>query len=264
MGPAEPRRVNELRSSDELQSPKDFALLLIGAPSTRKSSIAVRFPSPMVFDCDRKVGNLKVWYPEAKFSYAQPDLDSDGSELPKDKKWERLIDLVKTYGTSPAHKVNVIDSLSRASDYLIDFLMANEPKAKMPTRGGVKTMSEALWYPYKERLSGLIAGVRSLGKPCIFTVHERDVYNDEGAVIGIKPTVSGQLAGLLTGLFTDAWRCKALQCIEDAAHPDGVKYIVRTMPESSYVSLCHSYKVPAEFEFSWKTFIAGYPHLATL
>jgi hypothetical protein len=253
-----------LKTAGSATASSEFALLLIGEPGTRKSTIQIHFPKVLVFDCDRKIANMKNWYPKADYGYVQPDLYTDGSFVPKEERWQRLTELVKAYGKGPEYKVNGMDSLTRISDYLIDFLMANEPDSKKPVRGGIRTMSEGLWYPYKERLSGFISAIRSLGRPCIFTVHCRDVFNDAGSLIGQRPSVSGQMAALLPGYFTDVWHTYTRQVANDAAHPDGIAYMVRTVPTPMLPSLVRSYGVPAEFEFSWETLRKHYPHLASL
>lgn len=255
---------SELRTESDLPPLSEFALLLFGKPFVRKSTLCLHFPFPLFFDCDGKIGNLRPWYPNRKFHYVSPLVGPNGEPVPLKEQWPRFVQLFKKYAMADEYKTLVIDSVTRLSEMLIAFLMENEPEGKKPMRGGIRTMSMQLWYPYKEQLQNVIAALRASGKASIVTVHERYYYNKEGNVIDTGPTVSGQLSDILPKDFTDSWQCDVRMTVPDEKHPDGIQYFVRTEPTSKLSTLGHSYPLPAEFEQDWSIIAKGYPHLAKL
>ena len=243
-----------------------FALGIIGEPFTRKSSIAFQFPRPLIFDCDRKLSNVIGYYPHIKpYWYVEPDIDEKtGKEVPAHLKWLRFISLVNEHGQAKEPATLVIDSMSRVSDYLCDYIIGQGGPTKDLVVGGEKVMTMQMWYPYKELMTKFIVGTRSFGKPCLFLFHERTDKDEITGSFTRQPKLGGQLRDDVAKLFTDVWRTKVVPCAMDAAHPSGVRYVVRTEPEAMIQQLGHSRPLPHEFEFDWKIIAQAYPALAAL
>jgi hypothetical protein len=255
-----------MKDHTQLEQNSQFTLAIIGEPFTRKTSVAFRFPKPLFFDCDRKLANVVGYYPDAKpFWFVEPDIDEDnGKEIPAHLKWPRFLATVNKYATRPEPKVNVFDSMSRISDYLCDFITYQGGPTKDLVVGGEKVMTQQMWYPYMILMTRFIVQVRACGKPCIFTFHERTDKDEVSGQYMRQPKLGGQLRDDVAKLFTDVWRTKAVQCPIDAAHPSGVRYVVRTEPEAMIQQLGHSRPLPHEFEFSWPLIAKAYPQLASL
>jgi hypothetical protein len=255
-----------MKDHTQLQPNTSFALALIGEPFTRKSSVAFQFPSPLFFDCDRKLSNVVEWYPQCRpFYFVEPDLDMNtGKELPPGAKWNNLLVLVNRFAMDPRSKVLVFDSMSRISDYLCDHIVTQGGPTKDLVVGGEKVMTMQMWYPYKELLTRFIVQVRSAGKPCIFTFHERTDKDEVSGVLVKQPNIGGQLRDNVAKLFTDVWRTQIKPVPIDATHPSGIAYVVRTEPTNLIAQLGHSRPLPHEFEFSWSIVEKAYPFLANL
>lgn len=243
-----------------------FALAIIGEPFTRKSSVAFRFPKPLIFDCDMKLANVVDYYPNARpYWYVEPDVDEKtGKEIAAHLKWPRFLGLVNECAKHTEPKVWVFDSMSRISDYLCDYIIGQGGPTKDLIVGGEKVMTQQMWYPYKELLTKFIVQVRASGKPCIFLFHERTDKDEVTGMYMRQPKLGGQLRDDVAKLFTDVWRTKAVPCSIDAAHPSGVRYVIRTEPEAMIQQLGHSKPLPHEFEFDWNIIKTSYPMLADL
>ncbi len=233
-----------------------FALAIIGEPFTRKTSVAFQFPKPLIFDCDRKLSSVVDYYPNARpFWYVEPDLDDQGKELPAAAKWPNLCSRVKLYGARPEPAVIIIDSMTRVSDYLCDFIVAQGGPTKPLIIGGQEVMTQQMWYPYKNLLQAFVVQIRALGKPCIFIFHEKLDKDEVSGAITRNPAISGQLSNTIAKLFTDVWRTQTRQTA------NSVEYVIRTEPTNMMAQLGHSRPLPSEFPFNLDTIVSAYPFL---
>lgn len=240
-----------------------FSLAIIGEPFTRKTSVAFRFPKPLIWDCDRKLASVVDYYPEARpFWFIEPDLGPDGKELPPAMKWPMLVNNFKTWALKPEPRTLVFDSVTRVAEYLQDYIISQGGPTKPLIVGGESVMTQQMWYPFKNLLQAWVVQVRALGKPCIFTFHEKLDKDEVSGAITRRPAISGQLSDTICKLFTDVWRTSIKQVPVDASHPAGVAYVIRTEPTNMMSQLGHSRPLPAEFEFDWNIIAKAYPFLS--
>jgi hypothetical protein len=239
-----------MKSPTDLPS-HNLAILLIGPPKSRKTSLAMQFPSPYFLDADGNLAAVSHYYPNKEFWWDRADIDTDGSEIDVTRRWNRAQQLLATAARDPRPKTIVVDTLNRLCDWLAMQIVATPitgaPKATNVS--GIPTFSQWHWFPFGNVLRALCGDLRTLsatGKIIVCICHEKDVNDDNGNRVGIVPAIGGQSAKLIGGLFTDVWHCEAV------TQPDGtISYRVRTQP-NGLMALGNSLGLPPLFDFSWK------------
>lgn len=230
-----------MKTQENFTAAQTFGLLLVGPPKSGKTNVAMCFPDPYVLDCDMNLQSAVQRHPGKKFFYDCPDLDEAGKELPREKKWLRLVELTKANMLSPLTKANVVDSLSKVSEYLCDYLVDKGATGKDLSIGGEKMMTLQLWYPYKVLFTRYIAMLRSCGKPLVMCAHEKIDKDEVSGTLMYRPNVSGGLVDNIGMYFTDVWRCEVDKIGNE------YKYYVRTMPIPRVQSLGNSLGLPETF-----------------
>jgi hypothetical protein len=110
-------------------------------------------------------------------------------------------------------------------------------------------MSMSLWQPFANELKRLVWSARAANKPFILTAHLQVDENELTTVKEQKVMLQGALKNDFAKLFSDYWQTMAVTCGKDAAHPRGVKYLIRTAPTTRNPSLKTSFVgLPDEFE----------------
>lgn len=216
-----------------------FALLLLGAPKTRKTTLALSFPSPGIIDADLNLAGPLRHYPSKDIHISTIDVDDTGAVVPRAKRWLRLVSELNVLATTPEVKTLIIDTIGKVHTYLVDYLIdQNTSDGKRVS--GEPVMTTQLWYPYGVLLERLVNHCRASGKLVVVTSHLRESKDEQLGFIQYGPTVSGQTGDRFGGFFTDVWCCD---------YKAG-KYIVNTKP-SARMSLGRSLDLPDEFEFNW-------------
>jgi hypothetical protein len=167
--------------------------------------------------------------------YDTIDIDDSGKTVEEGDRWRRLLDCLDAAFASKDIETVVVDSLSKASDYLIAHILKEQK---------VKDMRIQDWGTFKILMTRFITKIRSSAKFIVCVAHERYDKDEMSGVMMFKVTVPGALGDSIGALFTDMWRC---ECTETGGK---YKYIVRTKP-TARISLKTSLIVDPTFEFSW-------------
>lgn len=191
--------------SATLLPPNDLAVLIVGDPGSRKTTLALEFPNPYFFDCDN---NLSA--PLARLTKSNPALpstvfynsafvDDTGKEVPPAQRYIHFTACLGAALVSPDVKTFVIDSLTSFVDILI-----SECK-RQANRLDTAEMRIQDWGTFAYLLKHVITKLRSSGKFVVFTGHNRVEQDEADKRWKFFINIPGQSATLVSGLFTDVW-----------------------------------------------------------
>lgn len=241
-----------MRESTDFAAGTNFALLLIGAPLSGKTNLAMQFPDPYFFDADDKLANAVSRHKGKRFWYDNGLRDDKDVAVLGPKRWARATECIKTACLDPKVGTIVLDSATSLSDFLMDHILQFPSTAKVPlTVGGEKVMDQSMWGPFRDLWRRLIMMCRSSGKLVILIMHEKFEKDEASGSMIYTPCISGQLQSNIAGYFTDVWRAE-----NKPGQLNGkpiVSYYVRTQP-SARMALGNSLGLPAEFTFTFEDF----------
>jgi len=238
-----------MKKSQDLKSSHKLFILLLGEPGSGKTTLAAQFPRPAFADGEHKLTNIFNTVPNASFIYE--DLDTDDNDRPIEGrfKWQRTLTVCDRLLRMPDVDTLVIDSLSRLSGYLCEYLIHNSTDEGKKV-AGEKVMTLPLWYPFQTLMDRFLTRLPSYGKHVIVTAHVRSDQDEVRGTMEWSPAIGGSLRRTISKFFTDTWYCDVKPCAPSKEFPKGVRYIVRTMPNTR-LSLAQSLDLPAEFTFNW-------------
>lgn len=243
-----------MKTQADFRTNKRIALMLVGAPKTGKTTVAMAFPRPYIINADNNLDYAVSKYPGKEFGYDTPDQDDLGKEIKPELRWLRLCALLAENATKPQFDTIIVDSMTKVSDYLTDYLVNQNTSTKDLVVGGIRVMSLNLWYPYAILLKRLVSGLRATGKHIICVCHEKTDKDEVLGTLLYKPNLSGQSSDTLGGLFTDVWRTEVTVGQPTQTNSTGIKYQVRTMPQSRFSGLGNSFNLPPDYIFTWADF----------
>lgn len=186
------------------------AILLLGGPGGGKTTLSMQFPFPCFLDCDRNLdgseGFVRSKNPKLEYGYTQVTYQ-DGKPVPIEKCYDRLISELDSISKEPQVKTVVIDGITLINNFII---------AKVQKEQGTEEMKIPSWGRVANAfVKLLIVKVRETGKNTIVTCHETPVERPSATnpllkeLIRYDPAISGGIANVLGGLFTDVWRCSS-------------------------------------------------------
>ena len=243
-----------MKTQLDYKTNKKVALMLVGAPKTGKTTIAMAFPNPYIINADNNLGYAVSKYPGKTFWFDTPDLDEKDQPVPPEKRWLRLCALLSENATKPEVDTIVLDSMTKIGDYLSDFLVMQSSAVKDLIIGGMKCMTVNHWYPFSILMKRLVSGIRATGKHIVVVCHEKTDKDEVLGTLLYKPALSGQSADTLGGLFTDVWRTEVTVGQPTPTCPTGVLYHIRTMPQTRFSGLGNSFNLPPDYVFTWEDF----------
>lgn len=191
---------------------ENYKVLVIGSPGTGKSVFASTFPTPgFVFDFSGGI----VLYRGLDFDYSQYPLNPQGwVQLEKD--FREVAEKVK----EGAYKTVVLDDMTGLIDIAMERAMQLDPK-RNPAGG-------PMWNVHFQMVKNLIEGklrqVLSWNCNVVILAH-MDVTKDEetGAILEVKPLMTGQLAIRMPGYFDEVYFTTTRK------EGDKVKFLLQTI-----------------------------------
>jgi hypothetical protein len=246
-----------MKTATDFKPDAAMALLLMGAPGSGKTNLAMEFPNPYFIDWgDANLRSAVERHPGKPFHWDKVEVDEQDREVPFEKRFERGSALLKANAGKPEVGTIVDDSLSMMQEAIQAFIVLKGSQAESPlVIGGEKVMTRSMWSAFKMLLTKRIIAARSVGKPYILTCHEKVDADDMSGVKIYRPNLSGQMGDTIASLFTDFWSAEAVPHTDLKRYPTGVRYYVRTAPTARIKLKC-SCGLPPEMEFSWEAFMA--------
>lgn len=225
------------------------AVLLIGPPGARKTTLALTFPNIYVIDIDQNLrGPCRYSKPVGGFDSVAVD-DSD-KPLETHAQYDRILDLMTRAAASTATWV-IIDGLSAINQIIADYVMNKQKRDYMEGRD---------WSSFSTAAAKLLfTKARQMNKNYIITAHEERIEHNSKAkedfmvkiLDGYEPYLQGGTRERLGGFFTDVWRLEAQlgggQIVETVLTTDKVG-LMKQLKNS--VGLPHTIKNPTYAELN--------------
>jgi len=187
----------------------DLALLIVGDPGSRKTSLALQLPKPYVFDADRNIAA-----PMAFLSKAHPNLPAgvmfnystekdDGTPVPRVDRYKHMIESFNIAAASPDVETVVGDSLTAIMEIII-FECKRQANPNFNEEQLDKfTMRIQDWGTFGGLTMRMIMGLRASGKNVVFTAHNKVEKDESDGRYKYFFNYPGQSATSVPGLFTD-------------------------------------------------------------
>ena len=192
--------------SATLLPPNDLAILLVGDPGSRKTTLALQFPSVYVFDADANMSaplarltKSDPNFPNSVF-YDRAAIDDEGKDILPVARYAHMAKCLNAAAKDPAIKTIICDSLTSIVDIII-----SESK-RLGGRGESQEMRIQDWGTFGGLLKNLVISLRAFpGKITIFTAHNKVEKDESDGRWKYFLNIPGQNATNLSGLFTDVW-----------------------------------------------------------
>lgn len=182
------------------------AILLMGAPGSRKTTLMLQLPNLRVIDCDQNLDgpedSVRRYYDkDLSYAYEQVASNDDGSMRDAGQCYNQVVTLLGQ--PQDGIEWNGLDGLSAINEYIIRKIMADQRCSELEARH---------WSTFKSlAYTVLFAKLRHCGTNVIVTAHsEEQTRNDPKLVMtkvttGYLPYIQGSIQQQVAGLFTDVW-----------------------------------------------------------
>ena len=187
-------------------------VMSVGESGTGKSIFASSFPTPgFVFDFGKEI----LSYKGLDFNYEQYDVSPQGWA-----KFEKDFIAVRKDVVDEKYQTVIVDNLSAMTDVCMEKALQLDPKRS--ATGG------PLWNVHYQMVKNLMEGKlrQMLNLDCnlVFIAHLDTIKDEEGAVIGVEPSLTGKLSGDVPSYFDE--------CYYHTTRREGgqTKWLVQTVP----------------------------------
>jgi hypothetical protein len=227
----------------------DRAIIVIGDPGVRKTTLALHFPKPYFFDCD---GNLSAPVEQTKirdFNYDSATTTDTGVWIHPLLRYQHCVTSLNAAVASEAVETVIVDSLTTFSDIVMSEVMRQEHgsqfslKTYLDKDADVRAKADKLmdianakgmriqdWGKFLFLLKGFVSTMRTCGKTFVLISHNNYEKDEVDGRFKQFINVPGQSKTTMSGLFTDCWHV----FLSVIGVGDSVKheFKVRTLPIS--------------------------------
>lgn len=185
--------------------PNDLAILLVGDPGSRKTTLALQFPQPYIFDADCNMSAplefLAKTNPAIKnlVYYDRATHTDTGVEIEPRARFAHLVKCVGIASQDTNIKTIILDSLTSIVDIVIS---ESKRLGNIPESAQMRIQD---WGVFGGLLKNLVTKLRASGKITVFTGHNRVEKDESDGRWKYFINIPGQSSTLLSGLFTDVW-----------------------------------------------------------
>lgn len=221
-----------MKSGNELKF-TDRAIIIVGDPGTRKTTLALHFPSPYFLDCD---GNMAAPVEQTgirDFFYDSAVRDDDGKLIHPADRFIHCVKCLNAAAIDPRIKTIIIDSLTTFSDIVLSEVLRQEFGSAAVTSAAkdaadFKTMRIQDWGKFAKLMKNFFSQLRTCGKTVVVIAHNSIDKDEADSRYKTFLNVPGQAKNTLSGLFTDCWNTV---CIVTGIGPTlKHDFMVRTLP----------------------------------
>ena len=211
----------------------DKAIIIIGDPGTRKTTLALNFPQPYFLDCD---GNMSAPVEQTgitSFLYDSAARDDSNNIIHPLLRFQHCIACLNAAAASDSVRTIIIDSLTSFTDIILSEVRRQEfgaSAATDPARdiADAKAMRIQDWGKFAFLIKNIITKLRTCGKIIVVTAHNSFEKDDVDSRFKQFINVPGQSKSTISGLFTDCWHTfMEVRGVGDAAKHN---FLVRTLP----------------------------------
>jgi hypothetical protein len=201
-----------LSAKDVTVNTEWLKVMCVGESGTGKSIFASTFPTPgFLFDFGKEV----ISYRGKDFDYEQYDLTAKGWA-----NFEKTYTEVKKKVDEKKYCTVVIDNLSAMTDTCMEKAMQLDPK-RSATGGPLWQVHYAM---VKNLMEGRLRQMLNLNCNLVFIAHLDTIKDEEGAVIGVEPAMTGKLSADVPAYFDEVYYCTVRREGGDT------KWFVQTVP----------------------------------
>ena len=248
-----------MQSSQDFTPSQATAILLIGSPGTGKTTLALQFPKPYLFDADNNQAGPKRYLERKNINYHYDvgNVNSEGKEIKPFQRYQHMLKCLKQAGKSDEVETLVIDSLTSVQEYIKDDIFRQRvpnPGSRTPLitednrdRG---QLTEPEWGIYARYLTTLITTLRIFPKIVVFTAHSESRQKGENGPWEDTIALQGMMRYKFAAHFSD---CIELTCrTEGFGDKQKVVRKYRTLPSNDIDKrgLKTSFDLPPVFEDS--------------
>lgn len=231
---------------DSSQSPdQSVAILLIGDPGSRKTTLALHAPSPYIFDMDHNLA-APARFTKLPHKYDQAAIDDDGNEIPMPKRYAHMQSCIVAAVQTPEIKTIILDSFTTLTDILIGEIRRQVPSLANPAT----PLRIQDWGLFAHLFKEIVTRLRHSGKILICCAHQKVEKDEADGTYKTFLNIPGQSAGTLSGLFTDVWN--PFPHITGIGGAQQHKWMVRALPSSANdhrgVKSSFGFKVTEEYD----------------
>jgi hypothetical protein len=168
-------------------------VMSVGESGTGKSIFASSFPTPgFIFD----FGDEIVSYRGKDFDYEQYDLSAQGWG-----KFERDLVEVKKRVDQGKYQTVIVDNISAMTDVCMERALQLDPK-RSPTGGPLWGVHYSM---VKNLMEGRLRQLINLQCNLVMIAHLEVIKDEEGAVVGVEPSMTGKLSADIPGYFSEVY-----------------------------------------------------------
>jgi len=166
-------------------------VMSVGNSGTGKSVFASSFPTPgFVFD----FGGEILSYRGLDFTYEQYDVSPLGWS-----KFEKDFVVVKKDVKDEEYQTVIIDNLSAMTDLCMEKALQLDPR-RSKTDGPMWQVHYAM---VKNLMEGRLRQMLNLNCNLIFIAHLDPIKDEDGAIVGVEPSLTGKLSGDVPSYFDE-------------------------------------------------------------
>jgi hypothetical protein len=223
-----------MKKGTEIQS-SDKAIIIIGDPGTRKTTLALHFPSPYFLDCD---GNMSAPVERTgirEFFYDRATIDDEGKTIHPLLRYQHCIKCLNAAASDPDVKTIVVDSLTSLTDIIISEIKRQEHGLTAMNdvardAADAKALRIQDWGKFAYLIKHLVTQLRTCGKIIVFIAHNTFEKDEVDSRFKQFINIPGQSKSTISGLFTDCWH--TMMRVTGMGSNTVNEFIVRTLPVS--------------------------------
>jgi hypothetical protein len=174
------------------------AILIVGDPGMRKTSLALHAPSPYIFDIDNNLAaparHLKLPY-----FYDKADIDDDNKPVPLPSRYARMVSCLNEACANPEIRTIILDSFTTLTDILIAEIRRQVPKLANPQ----EPLRIQDWGTFAFLFKHVITSLKQSDKNVICISHQKIEKDESDGRYKTFLNIPGNNANYISGLFTD-------------------------------------------------------------
>jgi hypothetical protein len=204
-----------MKDLSQLDINRSTTIMIVGAPGAGKTTLALQFPRPYIFDADNKLrGPLRhitsLGIDPKTIKYDHGTVDENGTPIKPLQRYQHMVKCLTAAAKDETIDTIIIDSGTAIQEYIKnDIFRQRVPNVKSNTplinEANLERaqLTEPEWGIYGRYWNSLVTEMQTLGKIVIFTMHFENRSLNEGAITEVALAVQGQTRYKLAGLFSD-------------------------------------------------------------